>query len=321
MSSTPLLVIRDLRVSFATAAGDVQAVDGVSVELEVGQILGVVGESGCGKTVLALTVMGLIEPPGHVSGSVQLDGLELVGAPEDRYNTIRGSRVGMIFQQPNLSLNPVMTVGRQIEEALPGGMRRTARRRRSVELLGEVGLADPARRSGEYAHQFSGGMAQRAMIAIALAGEPALLIADEPTTALDATVQAQIIELLERLCAERHLAMMLISHDLELVASTAHRVAVMYAGRIVEDGDIDAVYDRTRHPYTRALLQARPGGVVEDGRLRVITGSVPIPIDLPPGCSFAPRCTERAGRTDCVQCAPDRTEPEPGHGVRCFLYV
>lgn len=319
----PLLRVDELRTHFHVGAGVVTAVDGVSFEVRPGEIVGVVGESGCGKTVMALSILGLLEAPGRVvGGSVRLAGAELVNAPEAVLNEVRGRRIAMIFQQPQLSLDPVMAIGKQIGQALPAGLGRAARRNRAVELLDQVGIPDPKRRERDHPHQLSGGMAQRVMIAIALAGEPDLLIADEPTTALDVTVQAQILGLLQQLQATHDMAIMLITHDLDVVGSVADRVTVMYAGQIVEDGDVSEIYDDPRHPYTRALLGSRPTAGAAKDRLRAIRGGVPVPVDLPPGCRFAPRCDARleAGLSACTQTEPGRTVVGVTHGVRCWLH-
>ena len=321
----PLLRVEGLRTHFFVEAGVVKAVDGVSFDVRRGEVLGLVGESGCGKTVTSLSIAGLVDPPGRiVDGSVRFDGIELAGAPERVLNSVRGSRVAMIFQQPRASLDPVMSVGRQIGQALKSGaaMDRAARRRRAVELLDRVGISDPARRVREYPHQLSGGMAQRVMIAIALAGEPDLLIADEPTTALDVTVQAQILELLSELQAANGMAVILITHDLGVVAEIADRAAVMYAGRIVEECAVSELYDDPLHPYTVGLMESRPAAAASKSRLRVIPGSVPVPLDLPTGCSFAPRCDARtaAGLTVCTEQAPEPVSPRDGHRVRCWLH-
>ena len=321
----PLLRVEGLRTHFFVDAGAVKAVDGVSFEIRRGEVVGLVGESGCGKTVTSLSIAGLIEPPGRiVDGSVRFDGTELVGASERVLNSVRGPRIAMIFQQPRASLDPVMSVGRQIGQALRSGtgLDRSARRRRAVDLLDRVGISDPHRRVREFPHQLSGGMAQRVMIAIALAGEPDLLIADEPTTALDVTVQAQILELLRELQSANDMAVILITHDLGVVAEIADRAAVMYAGRIVEECTISELYDAPLHPYTVGLMESRPAASQSKSRLRVIPGSVPVPLDLPVGCSFAPRCDPRveSGLTVCTEQAPESVSPRDGHRVRCWLH-
>ena len=321
----PLLSVEGLRTHFFVDAGVVKAVDGVGFVVRRGEVVGLVGESGCGKTVTSLSIAGLIESPGRiVEGSVRFDGTELVGASERVLNSVRGPRIAMIFQQPRASLDPVMSVGRQIGQALKAGtgMDRPARRRRAVELLDRVGISDPERRVREYPHQLSGGMAQRVMIAIALAGEPDLLIADEPTTALDVTVQAQILELLRELQSANGMAVILITHDLGVVAEIADRAAVMYAGRIVEECAVSDLYDAPLHPYTVGLMESRPAASQSKSRLTVIPGSVPVPLDLPVGCSFAPRCAPRveSGLTVCTEQAPDPVSPRDGHHVRCWLH-
>ena len=321
----PLLAVEGLRTHFFVDAGVVKAVDGVSFEVRRGEVVGLVGESGCGKTVTSLSIAGLVEAPGRiVDGSVRFDGIELVDAPERVLNSVRGPRIAMIFQQPRASLDPVMSVGRQIGQALKAGtgMDRPARRRRAVELLDRVGISDPERRVREYPHQLSGGMAQRVMIAIALAGEPDLLIADEPTTALDVTVQAQILELLRELQSANGMAVILITHDLGVVAEIADRAAVMYAGRIVEECEVSELYEAPLHPYTVGLMESRPAASQSKSRLRVIPGSVPVPLDLPVGCSFAPRCDARAahGLDVCTERAPESVSPREGHRVRCWLH-
>ncbi len=321
----PLLSVEGLRTHFFVDDGVVKAVDGVSFAVRRGEVLGLVGESGCGKTVTSLSVAGLIEAPGRiVGGSVRFDGTELVGASERVLNSLRGPRIAMIFQQPRACLDPVMSVGRQIGQALKSdtSMDRAARRRRAVELLDRVGISDPDRRVREYPHQLSGGMAQRVMIAIALAGEPDLLIADEPTTALDVTVQAQILELLRELQSANGMAVILITHDLAVVAEVADRAAVMYAGRIVEECAVAELYQAPLHPYTKGLVESRPVGDQPKSWLRAIPGSVPVPLDLPAGCSFAPRCEARTARglTECTEQPPEPVSVRDGHSVRCWLH-
>lgn len=323
--TAPLLSVEGLRTHFFVDAGVVKAVDGVDFEVRRGEVLGLVGESGCGKTVTSLSIAGLVDPPGRVvEGSIRFDGIEMVGASERVLDSLRGPRIAMIFQQPRASLDPVMTVGRQIGQALRSGtgLERAARRRRAIELLDLVGIADPERRVREYPHQFSGGMAQRAMIAIALAAEPDLLIADEPTTALDVTVQAQILELLRELQLANDMAVILITHDLGVIAEIANRAAVMYGGRIVEECTISELYDAPLHPYTVGLIESRPVAAPSKSRLRVIPGSVPVPLNLPTGCSFAPRCDARIanGLTECIERAPESVFPRDGHRVRCWLH-
>ncbi|MEU6998969.1 ABC transporter ATP-binding protein [Nonomuraea sp. NPDC046570] len=283
-----ILQVQDLSVSF----GDIQVVDGVSFGVQRGRTLGIVGESGSGKSVSSLAVLGL-HRDAAVTGSIVFDGEELVGAPAEQLRRLRGSRMAMIFQDPLSSLHPFYTVGEQIAEAYRLH-RRTSRkvaRERAVEMLAEVGIPEPRRRAGEHQHRFSGGMRQRVMIAMALACEPDLLIADEPTTALDVTVQAQILELIARIQAERGLAVIMITHDLGVVARIADEVLVMYGGRTAEHARSRAVFKDTRHPYTRGLLDSAPGAVQETGgRLRAIPGSPPSPLEPPSGCRFHPRC-------------------------------
>ncbi|HWI04826.1 MAG TPA: ABC transporter ATP-binding protein [Acidimicrobiales bacterium] len=295
-TSEPLLSIEDLRVHFHTDAGVVKAVDGVSWAVSPGETLGIVGESGSGKSVSALAVMGLVPvpPARYESGRILFKGGDLIAADEKERRAIRGKEISMIFQDPLTALNPVFRVGHQIAEVIQAHDRkvgRVAARAKAVELLGEVGIPNPKQRAREYPHQFSGGMRQRAMIAMALALDPLVLLADEPTTALDVTVQAQIMDLLIRLQSERGTAIVLITHDLGLVAGHADRVLVMYAGKVAELGTIDDVYYRPRHPYTLWLLNslARMDQRRTD-RLKPIIGQPPSLIRVPPGCPFHPRC-------------------------------
>jgi peptide/nickel transport system ATP-binding protein len=328
----PLLDIRNLVTAFHTADGRVAAVDGVSLSIERGRSLGLVGESGCGKSVTAMSVLGLVAAPGMVeSGSIVLETpggpLELVSMPEPALRAVRGGRIGMIFQEPMTSLNPVFTVGDQIAEAvlLHRSVGRAAARARALEMLRLVRLADPERRLDEYPHQLSGGMRQRVMIAMALACEPDLVIADEPTTALDVTIQAQILDLLTDLRRRLGTAILLITHDLGVVAETCDDVAVMYAGRIVERAPAEVLFARPLHPYTIGLLAARPDLDAIGGRrplLRTIPGMVPPPTRFPGGCRFHPRCGyARAaggpGGPACGAAPPELREVEPGHFVRC----
>jgi peptide/nickel transport system ATP-binding protein len=329
-----LLEIRNLVTAFHTPGGRVPAVDGVSFAIESGRSLGLVGESGCGKSVTAMSVLGLVSPPGRVeSGQIllEVDGgvVDLTTLPESRMRGIRGGRVGMIFQEPMTSLNPVFTVGEQVAEAVRLHRRCAAAeaRGRAIEMLGLVRLADPERRYHEYPHQLSGGMRQRVMIAMALACEPALVIADEPTTALDVTIQAQILDLLSDLRRRLGTAILLITHDLGVVAETCDEVAVMYAGRIVERAPAEELFSHPLHPYTQGLLAARPEA--RPGRSReplvTIPGMVPPPQQFPSGCRFHPRCRHArlaaapaAGEQPaCDRDAPDLLEARPGHLVRC----
>jgi oligopeptide/dipeptide ABC transporter ATP-binding protein len=307
-----LLDVRNLTVRF----GPVAAVEGVSLAVAEGETLALVGESGCGKTLTALSVLRLSPPAATVvAESIALRGRELTRLSERGMRAVRGKEVGVIFQDPLTALNPVWSAGEQVAEGLRlhEGLGRRAARERAVEALREVGIADPRRRASEYPHQLSGGMRQRAMIAAALACRPLLLIADEPTTALDVTLQAQIIDLLLRLREARRLSILLITHDLGVVAELAHRVAVLYAGQVVESAGVAALYGRPLHPYTRALLAAVPR-LDSHGRLATIDGAVPDPTRYPPGCRFAPRCP--SALEACRQ-PQELRELEPGHWVRC----
>ncbi|MER7949399.1 ABC transporter ATP-binding protein [Streptomyces sp. NPDC096079] len=321
----PLLSVRDLTVTFPTRHGPVRAVDALSFDVPPGRTLGIVGESGSGKSVTSLAVMGL-HTGAEVSGSVSLSGRELVGLPERELNRLRGRRMAMIFQDPLSSLHPYYTVGEQIAEhhRVHFGSRRAAARARAVEALGEVGIPEPRRRAGEYPHQFSGGMRQRVMIAMALACEPELLIADEPTTALDVTVQAQILELIARLQEDRGLSVVMITHDLGVVARVAHEVLVMYGGRAAEHAPVDALFARPAHPYTRGLLDSLPRlDDEDDAPLRAIPGSPPSLLAPAPGCAFAPRCSRAAAgseqeRARCAAERPPLRGPD-GHPAACHF--
>jgi oligopeptide/dipeptide ABC transporter ATP-binding protein len=317
-----VLRVRDLVSEFHTEHAVVRAVDGVGFEVRRGQILGVVGESGCGKSVTALSVLGLLpRPRGRIAGSIELDGRELVGLPESELVKIRGARVAMIFQDPMSSLNPYLQVGEQIAEAaeLHLGLRRREAWQRAVELLERVNISDPRRRALQYPHELSGGMRQRAMIAMALSCEPALLIADEPTTALDVTVQAQILSLLLDLRRERGLSILLITHDLGVVAATCDHVLVMYAGRVVEEAPARELFRAPHHPYTRALLRSVPRA---DRRGREPLAAL---MGLPPrldqgrfgACTFAPRCV--LARPRCLEAEPPLAPTTSGRQRRCIL--
>ena len=290
-----LLEVENLRTQFNTRAGVVRAVDGVDLDVTAGQTLGVVGESGCGKSVTALSIMRLIDPPGRIEpGSrIMFGGRDLVQLDEEALREIRGNHISMIFQEPMTSLNPVFTIGDQIVEAvtLHRDVSAATARERALEMLSLVGIPSPAGRFADYPHQLSGGMRQRVMIAMALACEPQLLIADEPTTALDVTIQAQILELMHELRERLGMGMMLITHDLGVVAEICDDVAVMYAGRVVERGSVDSVFRNPQHPYTEALLHSIPRlGMTQATPLKVIRGMVPNPLNWPRGCRFAPRC-------------------------------
>ncbi|MET9690360.1 ABC transporter ATP-binding protein [Streptomyces sp. NPDC006514] len=315
-AAAPLLDVRDLSVTFTTGRGTVRAVDSIGFTVEAGRTLGIVGESGSGKSVTSLAVMGLHRGPVEVGGSVALAGRELTGLPERELSKVRGRRVAMIFQDPLSSLHPYYTVGEQIAEhyRVHFKARRAAARRRAVDMLGEVGIPEPARRAGEYPHQFSGGMRQRAMIAMALACEPDLLIADEPTTALDVTVQAQILELIARIQQDRGLGVVMITHDLGVVARVAHEVLVMYGGRAAEQAPVDELFADPAHPYTRGLLDSLPRlDTADDVPLPFIPGSPPSLLAPAPGCAFAPRCPVAAAGPDdrTARCSGERPEPAP----------
>ena len=290
----PLLIVRDLRTYFYTDGGVARSVDGVSFEIGAGETLGLVGESGCGKSVTALSLLRLIRPPGRIeSGSaIQFDGKNLVSLDEKSMRSIRGARIAMVFQEPMTALNPVFTVGDQIAEVVRvhhGGSKAEARKR-AIEMLETVGIPSPNERVDDYPHQLSGGMRQRVVIALALAANPRLVVADEPTTALDVSIQAQIIALLKRLCRDHGTAVMLITHDMGVIAETADRVAVMYAGRIVEIGPVGDVIHQPQHPYTRGLMGSIPSIVDEREQLAQIDGAMPRLTAIPAGCPFHPRC-------------------------------
>jgi oligopeptide/dipeptide ABC transporter ATP-binding protein len=316
-----LLEVNDLRTYFKTREGEVHAVDGVSFELESGQTLGIVGESGCGKSVTAQSIMGLVQPPGKVvSGSVTFDGREMVARKESDLENIRGREIAMIFQDPMTSLNPTLKIGTQITEVLRRHLRMTREeaRKRAVELLDEVHIPNAAERLDDYPHRYSGGMRQRVMIAIAIACNPKLLIADEPTTALDVTVQAGVLDLLYELREEHRMAMIIITHDMGVVAETADDIIVMYAGQIVEHAKTFDLFDSPEHPYTEALLAALPqleGEGIRQRRLTSIPGRPPDLLAPPEACRFAPRCPY-AGTDDCSVVAPELREIRPGHWVR-----
>jgi oligopeptide/dipeptide ABC transporter ATP-binding protein len=317
----PLLEVRDLQTFFKTREGEVRAVDGVSFALERAKTLGIVGESGCGKSVTALSIMGLVPPPGQVvAGEVVFDGRVLTELKQRELEDIRGREIGMIFQDPMTSLNPTLTIGTQLTETLRRhlGMSRDASRKRAIELLEEVHIPNAAARLDDYPHRFSGGMRQRVMIAIALSCNPKLLIADEPTTALDVTVQAGVLDLLAELRDEHDMAMIIITHDMGVVAETADDIIVMYAGQVVERATTLDLFDSPEHPYTEALLAALPqleGTDVRNGRLVAIPGRPPDLITPPPACRFAPRCPY-AGEDDCSLVPPELREIRPGHLVR-----
>ena len=317
-----LLEVKDLKVSFFIHAGEVQAVRGVSLSLDAGESLAIVGESGCGKSVTALSIMGLIpSPPGRiVGGSVRFEGQELLTKTNREMQQVRGNSISMIFQDPMTSLNPTMTVGNQIAEGIRRHQKASAAlaRQRAMEMLRLVEIPNPERRYRQYPHEFSGGMRQRAMIAMALSCQPRLLIADEPTTALDVTIQAQILELMKSLQARLGMAIILITHDLGIVADLCERVLIMYAGQIVESGKVEDIYYRPRHPYTRGLLKSVPRlDASAKHRLVPIPGQPPDLIQPPPGCPFTPRCS-RAMQI-CLVHRPPSFETEDGHRAACWL--
>jgi len=318
--NAPLLTVRDLRTCFLTDNGPINAVDGVSFEVGRGESVGLVGESGCGKTVTALSILGLTGPTARIQeGSlVEWDGEQLVGAGERRLRAVRGNEISMIFQDPMNSLNPVFPVGEQVAEVLRAhrGMTGQAARAETVRLFDEVGIPGAAERRGEYPHRLSGGMRQRVMIAMALACEPALIIADEPTTALDTTVQAQILELLARTTASRGMSVLLITHDLAVVAEACESVVVMYAGQVVEAGLVAEVFAHPAHPYTRALLESVPSGRPSRERLGGIPGTVPDPAVWPVGCRFRERCAQ--AREGCER-PPQLEVRADGRSKRCWL--
>jgi oligopeptide/dipeptide ABC transporter ATP-binding protein len=313
-----LLEVRDLRTSFTTEEGELAAVDGVSFDVHAGQTLAIVGESGCGKSVTSLSVMGLVGAGGRVTGSIRFEGRELVGAPEREWQDLRGNGMAMIFQEPMSSLNPAFTIGEQIVEGLRRHrpMTRAQAVERALEMLKRVRIPAPEQRFHEHPHKLSGGMRQRVMIAMALSCEPHLLIADEPTTALDVTIQAQILELLRTLQRETGTAIVLITHDLGVVAETADEVAVMYAGRIVERAPARTLFERPEHPYTVGLLGAMPRLDAEQERLASIEGQVPSPLQVIPGCRFAERCPFADAR--CRAEAPPLQPVGEAHLAACW---
>jgi oligopeptide/dipeptide ABC transporter ATP-binding protein len=318
--SEKLIEVRELCTYFRTEGEEARAVDGVSFDIKKGETLGLVGESGCGKSVTALSIMRLIpDPPGKiVRGQILLEGRDLVQLKESEMRRVRGNRISMVFQEPMTSLNPVFRAGSQIAEAamLHQKISRREAKDRTIEMLGKVEIPAPAQRYYEYPHQLSGGMKQRVMIAMALVCHPSLLIADEPTTALDVTIQAQILRLLRDLQKEMGMSVLLITHDLGVVAQAAHRVAVMYAGKIVELADTRSLFASPRHPYTRALLDSIPKLGEKKRRLPVIPGEVPDPLAFPGGCRFHPRC--RHATEECAQKEPALQELEEKHHVACW---
>ena len=321
-----ILEVRDLKTYFFTEDGVVKAVDGVDFTVKAGEVLGLVGESGCGKSVSSFSILRLVGVPGRiVAGEILFEGEDILKLSKDEMVKMRGDRISMIFQQPQSSLNPVFRVGEQVAEVLQlhKGIKKQDAWKRAVELLTLVGIPDPEKKAYAYPHELSGGQAQRVMIAMALALSPKLLIADEPTTALDVTIQAQILGLISELREKTDTAVILITHDLGIIAEMADRVAVMYAGEIVEYADVEPIFDKPLHPYTQGLIGSIPvlGKVVD--RLEVIPGLVPNLIDLPPGCRFEPRCLlrEKYGLEVCARRKPELVEVAKDHTVRCWLYA
>ncbi len=319
MSDAPLLTVRDLSVGYPAESGTVRVVDGVSFDLAPGEFLGIVGESGSGKTQLLLSLLGLNGPLARLGGSARYRGEDLIGAPERALARVRGARIGMIFQDPMTALNPYLTIGTQLTEGVRHhhGLDRRAARRRALELLDAVHVPEPEQRLAQHPHELSGGMRQRIVIAMALICEPDIVLADEPTTALDVTVQAQILTLLRELRARTRAALILVTHDLGVIAEVADRVAVMYAGRIVEQAGVERLFAHARHPYTEGLRRS----IVEltgplPAHLAKIAGNPPDPAALPPGCAFAPRCPYVFVR--CRAERPALAEISPGHACACF---
>ena len=320
--TAPLLSVRDLRVEFPTRRGVLTALDGISFDIAAGEVLGMVGESGAGKSLTGAAIIGLLEPPGRIAGGeIRLRGERIDNLPAEAMRRIRGKRIGMVFQDPLTSLNPLYTVAQQITETIRthSDVSEAEARQRAIALLDRVGIPAAARRIDDYPHHFSGGMRQRVVIALALCAEPELVIADEPTTALDVSVQAQIIDLIKEICAERGAAVMLITHDMGVIAETADRVAVLYAGRLAEIGPVKDVILNAEHPYTRGLMGSIPTLTQESDRLVQIPGAMPRLTAIPRGCAFNPRCEQAFER-----CRTDRPDPmnRPGNSqVACWLHA
>jgi len=317
-----LLQIEDLHTTFYTRDGLVRAVDGVSIEIEAGESVGIVGESGCGKSMTAMSLMGLLKKPGKVDGgSIMFDGQELLAMTAKDRRKLMGNRISMIFQEPMTSLNPVITVGRQVREALllhNKGMSRSQAKERVIQMFQLVGIPDAPKRYGEYPHQLSGGLRQRVMIAMAMVCDPGLLIADEPTTALDVTIEAQILRLMKRLRDELGTSIILITHNMGVVAEVCDYVYVMYAGNVMEQAETFELFERTRHPYTQGLLKSIPKLDTKEERLYTIEGVVPNLLHLPKGCNFCNRCDQATEQ--CFLEKPGLYETGKGHKVRCFRY-
>ncbi|MGZ7440602.1 ABC transporter ATP-binding protein [Paenibacillus sp. TH7-28] len=316
-----LLEISGLRTEFTTPGGVIKAVDGVSFTVRKGETLGIVGESGCGKSITSLSIMQLLpKRVGRIAaGEIRFEGKNLLTASAREMRQIRGNRIAMIFQEPMTSLNPVFKVGKQVSEAARYHLKigKQEARRRVVEMLAKVGIPRPEKIFDQYPHQLSGGMRQRVMIAMAMVCNPSLLIADEPTTALDVTIQAQILDLMRDLQSKEGTSIMMITHDLGVVSEMCDRVVIMYAGQVVEETDVKTLFREPRHPYTRGLLASLPQLAGDADRLKSIPGQVPNPLEMPSGCRFAPRCPMRAER--CEQSAPELKEVAPGHLCRCLL--
>ena len=316
-----LLDVKNLSVEFPTRRGTLHAISDISFSINEGEVLGVVGESGAGKSLTGAAIIGLLEPPGRIAGGeVWLEGKRIDGLNYKDMSKIRGARIGAIFQDPLTSLNPLYTIGRQLTETIlfHGGMSGDAARKLAIELLIEVGIPAPAQRIDSYPHEFSGGMRQRVVIALALCANPSLIIADEPTTALDVSIQAQIIALLKRLCRDHGTAVMLITHDMGVIAETADRVAVMYAGRIAEIGDVREVIKHAQHPYTKGLMDSIPVPGHDVERLSQITGAMPRLSEIPSGCAFNPRCPRAHDR--CVRERPELFATARSNRAACWLY-
>ena len=324
-AEAPMLSVDDLRTVFHTDKETVRAVEGISFDVQEGETVGIVGESGSGKSVTARSIMGLVDAPGQLAAgsSVEFRGRELTGLTEDEYREVRGSGIAMVFQDPLTSLNPVYSVGNQIKETLRvhQDLRGEAADEAAIELLESVSIPDARRRLDEYPHQFSGGMRQRAVIAMALACDPDLLICDEPTTALDVTIQAQILELLQELQEERNLSIVFITHDMGVIAEVSDRVNVMYAGEIVESGPVGDIFENPAHPYTDGLLESIPGRYPDETYLRTIEGEVPTPTSQPTHCRFAPRCPKKFDACEEIHPAPVAVDSgAEDHRAACLLY-
>jgi oligopeptide/dipeptide ABC transporter ATP-binding protein len=325
-TSENILSVKDLKTYFYTDDGIVKAVDGVNLKVRRGETIGLVGESGCGKSVTSFSIIRLVLPPGKIlSGEILFNGMDLLGLSEKEMDRIRGNRISMIFQQPTTCLNPVMKIGDLIAEVyrIHQKLDQKEALEKAVQMLKTVGMPEPEKRIQAYPHEVSGGQAQRVMIAMALACEPELLIADEPTTALDVTIQAQILDLMRSLQSKTGTSVILITHDLGVIAEMVERVLVMYAGQIVEEAPVSDLYGKPLHPYTHGLLRSIPIAGKKQSRLDVIPGSVPDLLDVPSGCRFEPRCQACQGavRELCKKEMPELKEVEPGHWVRCHLYA